>query len=361
MQDELKLESYHYDLPEKNIAQYPTQKRDHSRLLVLDRNSGRLEHLHFHQIDTLMAPGDLLVINDTRVFPARLHGSKQSGGRAEVFLLSYPVPVSRDHPGAGQAFRCQALIKSSRPPRERSTIRFDENNHAVLLERRERGNWLIELNLEDNTELDALLDRTGQVPLPPYIKRSEGGLASDRQRYQTVYAGRPGAVAAPTAGLHFTTDLLDRLADAGVQTASITLHVGYGTFAPVQVSDISLHQIHREHVDIPERTARLIGEAKSNSKKVWAVGTTTVRALEFAAQQNGRVEPLSDWCDLYITPGFRFRVIDNLITNFHLPCSSLLFLVSALCGRQRLLKTYRTAIEQDYRFYSYGDAMAIIS
>lgn len=360
MQDDLKLEAYHYHLPEKHIAQYPTEKRDHSRLLVLNRNSGAVEHLHFHQIDSLFSPGDLLVVNDTRVFPARLHGRKQSGGKAEIFLLSYPAEQTAAQPCPGSSFRCEALIKSSRQPTVGSKIIIDEQNHAVLLENRGRGTWLIELRLSGKAGLNSLLERSGDVPLPPYIKRNERASEIDRQRYQTIYADQPGAVAAPTAGLHFTEDLLGRLKNKGVETASITLHVGYGTFAPVQEDDIANHRIHREYVHLSNNTAERVNKAKSRGGRIWAVGTTTVRALEFAADGAGQVTPVNDWCDLYITPGFTFRVVDNLITNFHLPRSSLLFLVSALCGRQTLLDSYQTAIEHDYRFYSYGDAMAIV-
>ncbi len=361
MQDDLKLEAYDYHLPEANIAQYPAEKRDHSRLLVLNRTTGRIDHLQFHQITTLFNPGDLLVINDTRVFPARLHGQKESGGKAEVFLLTYPAPARLDrHPVQTLSFRCEALIRSSRPPREQSRIYIDEDNYCTLIEQYGRGKWLIELRLMTGTSLDTLLDRAGDIPLPPYIKRSEGTSENDRKRYQTVYADQPGAVAAPTAGLHFTDSLIKSLKNDGVESASITLHVGYGTFAPVQEENINNHRIHREYVEVPERTAKMINRVRSGGSKIWAVGTTTVRALEFSTDANHQVRPISDWCDLYIMPGFRFRVIDNLITNFHLPCSSLLFLVSALCGRESLLGCYRTAIENDYRFYSYGDAMAII-
>jgi len=362
MQDDLKLGAYHYHLPEKNIAQFPSEKRDHSRLLLLNRTTGLTEHLHFHQITKLFNPGDLLVLNDTRVFPARLHGRKESGGKAEVFLLSYPSIMRPEGSTSGQQrFRCEALIKSSRPPRQQSSIQFDTRSFCILVEKCGRGRWEIELVLDTDTELDSLLSGQGEVPLPPYIKRESGSWDSDKQRYQTVYAKRPGAIAAPTAGLHFTNDLIEKLKSAGVETAPITLHVGYGTFAPVQQQDISNHRIHREYIEISESSAKRINRARANGGKVWAVGTTTVRALESSTDQKGRVIPVSNWCELYITPGFKFRVIDNLITNFHLPESSLLFLVSALCGRETLLTCYREAIEHDYRFYSYGDAMAIVS
>ena len=362
MQDDLKLGAYHYHLPEKNIAQFPSEKRDHSRLLVLNRTTGLIEHFLFHQISGLFNPGDLLVLNDTKVFPARLHGRKESGGKAEVFLLGYPAPgVPEQSRSDKLRFRCEALIKASRPPRKQSIIIFNAHSFCQMIEECGRGRWLIELVLDADTDLDSLLDGQGEVPLPPYIKREDGCWNSDRQRYQTVYANQPGAVAAPTAGLHFTSDLIDKLKGNGVGTAPITLHVGYGTFAPVQQQIISKHRIHREYIEISESTAELVNRTKANGGKIWAVGTTTVRALESSIDENHRLIPVQDWCELYITPGFKFRVIDNLITNFHLPESSLLFLVSALCGRETLLSCYREAIEDDYRFYSYGDAMAIIS
>ena len=361
MQDDLKLAAYHYDLPERNIAQFPVDKRDHSRLLVLNRRSGQMEHLHFHQITNLFNPGDLLVLNDTRVFPARLQGRKESGGKAEVFLLGYPVPIESAANASGAThFRCEALIKSSRSPKQGSVIHIDPHGSCVMREDLSRGRWLIELVVDPPASLESLLDSSGEVPLPPYIKRDEGSVDSDRHRYQTVYANQPGAVAAPTAGLHFTRDLIAKLEVAGVQTAAVTLHVGYGTFAPVQEKDISKHRIHREYMEISESAAETVNKTKDIGGKIWAVGTTTVRALESSVDQDCRLTPVRDWCDLYITPGFAFRVIDNLITNFHLPKSSLLFLVAALCGRETLLDCYREAIVRDYRFYSYGDAMAII-
>lgn len=361
MNDDLKLQAYSYHLPEQNIAQYPAEKRDHSRLLVLNRTTGEIEHLQFNQIIRLFRPGDLLVVNDTKVFPARLSGRKESGGKAEVFLLNYPSPVvNESDPSETFSFQCEALIKSSRPPKAKARIVFDDHSGCTLIENCGRGKWRIELKTSSKIGLDSLLQKTGDVPLPPYIKRPDGTSKDDISRYQTVYANQPGAVAAPTAGLHFTDKLLQTLQAKEVGIASITLHVGYGTFAPVQEKEILNHNIHQELIEITGQTADIINQTKSKGGNIWAVGTTTVRALEFSADDDGRVRPVRDWCDLYITPGFNFRVIDNLITNFHLPQSSLLFLVSALCGRHRLLDCYQKAIEHNYRFYSYGDAMAII-
>ncbi len=361
MQDDLTLQAYHYDLPEENIAQYPADKRDQSRLLVLNRATGATDHLQFHDIVTLFSPGDTLVVNDTKVFPARLAGRKSSGGKAEVFLLNYPLPLPENDEKPGTLlFHAEALIKTSRPPKEASRIMFNEHYSCTLLENRGRGKWLITLALPAGGELHQLLTENGEIPLPPYIKRPSGPTSADTSRYQTIYADSPGAVAAPTAGLHFTKGLLRELRRKGVTLNTITLHVGYGTFAPVQVNDIADHVIHQEYVEISRQAADEINETRRKGGRVWAVGTTTARALEYAAKDDGMVKGLSEWCDLYITPGFTFRAIDNLITNFHLPRSSLLFMVSALCGRKQLLACYREAISRNYRFYSYGDAMAII-
>jgi len=361
MQDDLMLQAYDYNLPEENIAQHPADRRDQSRLLVLDQKTDTIKHLLFSDIKQFIQPGDVLVVNNTRVFPARLNGRKQTGGRVEVFLLGYPVPA--DDESADPSFRhyrCEALIKSSRKPQPGATISIDGHCLCKLVENIGRGKWTILLSIQAAYALDQVLAVSGDIPLPPYIRRDEGSSAADAARYQTVYAEKTGAVAAPTAGLHFTDSLLKDLQGKGVHIAPITLHVGYGTFSPVEVNDIKSHRIHREHIAILPESADLINRVRRDGGKVWAVGTTSVRALEFSADSDGTVIPVNGWCDLYITPGFSFRVVDNLITNFHLPKSSLMFLVAALCGRKRLLQCYHTAIRLDYRFYSYGDAMAII-
>ncbi len=360
MQQDLTLAAYDYDLPETHIAHVPADRRDDSRLLVLDRGTGLRRHLRFRDITGFFEPGDLLVVNDTKVFPARLFGTKESGGKAELFLLSYPVPVPGGKTDEALLFDSEALIRSSRRPAVGSRIIVSDSCSCRILADRTGGKWLIRLAVSPAAGLDRLLGEAGHIPLPPYIKRPAGPIAMDAQRYQTVYANRPGAVAAPTAGLHFTADLLAALTAQGVQRATLTLHVGYGTFAPVQSEDIRNHNIHREFIDISQETAEAVAATKKAGGRVWAVGTTTVRALEYAALRTGSVEPVCGWCDLYITPGFSFRVIDQVITNFHLPRSSLLFLVAALCGRDRLLACYREAIGRGYRFYSYGDVMAII-
>ncbi|MBT8362875.1 MAG: tRNA preQ1(34) S-adenosylmethionine ribosyltransferase-isomerase QueA [Deltaproteobacteria bacterium] len=362
MQDDLTLQAYSYELPEENIAQFPADKRDHSRLMVINRTSADIDHLQFSQIRRFIKPADMLVVNDTKVFPARLTGTKKSGGKVEVFLLHYPVELQSDSSlNAACSYTAEALIRSSRRPQPGSEIIISSFCSCFVVEDRGRGTWLITLSLLGGSSLDQLFFDHGAVPLPPYIKRAHGSTPEDKSRYQTVYADQPGAVAAPTAGLHFTEKLLRQLREDGVTIGPITLHVGYGTFAPVQAENIAEHVIHQEYIDIPQQTSEQISAIKKNGGRIWAVGTTTVRALEYAALQNNQLCRFSGWCDLYITPGYRFKIVDNLITNFHLPRSSLLFLVAALCGREKLLDCYLEAIKQGYRFYSYGDAMAITS
>lgn len=357
MQQEFSLQSYSYTLPAENIAQHPADAREHSRLLTLSHTTGERRHGRFHEIIDLLNPGDLLVVNNTRVFPARLHGHKESGGKVEVFLLSYPV----EHENGTGEKRAQvtSLIKSSKRPKPGSMLLLGPDLKARVLELLEGGKVIIELKYAEDQDLSQILEQYGQVPLPPYISREKGSTEEDKKRYQTVYARNSGAVAAPTAGLHFSEELLGAIRDKGVGISQITLHVGHGTFAPVRTKDIRDHQIHQEYVSISKESADQINRARQRGGKIWAVGTTTVRTLEFMADANGLVQPGDNWCGLYIMPGYTFKVVDNLITNFHLPESSLLFLVSALCGREPLMETYKEAIAMGYRFYSYGDAMAI--
>jgi len=355
MQQDFTLKAYDYHLPPENIAQHPADKRGDSRLFVLNQTTDVREHRSFTDIVDLLQPGDLLVINDTRVFPARLLGHKDTGGKAEVFLLSYP----QESEEKGE-ITATALIKSSKRPHPGSSILISDELSCTILESLGEGRVKIALHYDQAKGLAEILSACGQIPLPPYITRDTGSTDEDARRYQTVYANRPGAVAAPTAGLHFSEDLLAKIREKGVTIARITLHVGYGTFAPVRTEAILEHTIHQEYIHISKENADTINSVRQQGGKIWAVGTTTVRALEFAAQESGRVTATEGWCSLYIVPGFRFQVIDNLITNFHLPQSSLLFLVSALCGRERLLNCYREAIAHNYRFYSYGDAMVIL-
>ncbi len=357
MQQDFLLESYDYHLPQENIAQHPADRRDNSRLLILNQSSGNIEHERFSQVTDFLSENDMLVINDTRVFPARLLGRKQTGGKTEVFLLGYPKISAISSSGTAVA---AALIKASKKPQPGSRITIGDKLSCRILDLLGDGKASIELRYPKDADLNSILAEYGQVPLPPYIERAGQTTPEDVERYQTVYADHPGAVAAPTAGLHFTDTLLQSLSTKGIAVGRLTLHVGYGTFAPVRCEKISEHNIHAEHVHIPPETAECINAIKTRGGRIWAVGTTTVRALEFAADEQGRVLPFEGWCDLYIMPGYRFKVIDNLITNFHLPRSSLMFLVSALCGRETLLSCYKEAIARGYRFYSYGDAMAII-
>ncbi|MDF1577172.1 MAG: tRNA preQ1(34) S-adenosylmethionine ribosyltransferase-isomerase QueA [Desulfurivibrionaceae bacterium] len=351
------LEDYNYHLPQESIAQEPAVRRDESRLLILGRNNSLTDGM-FGDIVGLLAPGDLLVVNDTKVFPARLIGSKETGGKVELFLLNYPLVRGNGTEQGGRA-EVVCLLKSSKRPVPGSRLLFGAELDGEVLEYLESGK--VKVALRFRGELEPLLNKYGQVPLPPYIRREESGDDADRERYQTVYARETGAVAAPTAGLHFTPELLAAIKARGVLIASITLHVGYGTFSPVRVKDIRDHEIHREYVRIAAETVKLVNNTGKAGGRIWAVGTTTARALEDAADEQGLLGEKEDWCDLYIYPGYRFKVVDNLITNFHLPGSSLLFLVSAMAGYHEVMAAYRHAVDHGYRFYSYGDAMAIIT
>ncbi|HIJ79186.1 MAG: tRNA preQ1(34) S-adenosylmethionine ribosyltransferase-isomerase QueA [Desulfobulbaceae bacterium] len=356
------LSAYNYDLPSANIAQQPAARRDISRLLVTDCLGDQLYHRSFADICEYLAPGDLLVVNNTKVFPARLLGSKETGGKAELLILEYPgqvQPLEADEAAGWQRALVVGLVKSSKRPKVGGRLIFSDRLFGVVDELLSDGKVRVYLHFYG--ELAGLLDEQGELPLPPYIGREQGQSAEDRQRYQTVYAEETGAVAAPTAGLHFTPELFEKIRAAGVEVASVTLHVGYGTFAPVREEDIRHHNIHSEYLMVSEQTAAKVNATRAAGGRIWAVGTTSVRALEFAADEQGVVHGKKGFCDLYIYPGYRFRVVDNLITNFHLPQSSLLFLVSALVGRERLMGIYKEAIEAGYRFYSYGDAMAFIT
>jgi S-adenosylmethionine:tRNA ribosyltransferase-isomerase len=351
------IDDYNYSLPEALIAQVPVSTRDQSRLMVLDRKHKGLSHCTFSDLPALLSPDDLLVINNTRVVPARLRGRKETGGRAEVLLLSYPANSS--HSSDRKTLTCECLVKTSKPPRPESKITFEGGLEAVVLGGA-RGRY--DLRFQFEGDFDSLLEGIGRTPLPPYIERDEtkGPPCNDRACYQTVYAEKRGAVAAPTAGLHFSEGLLKGLGEKGVETVSLTLHVGYGTFLPVRARDIREHKIHSEAYELTEAAARVVNKAKDDGKRIVAVGTTAVRVLEFASKGSRRVQPGSGPCDLYIFPGYEFGVIDGLITNFHLPQSTLLMLVAAFADRDFILKAYEEAIRMKYRFYSYGDAMLIL-
>lgn len=342
------IADFDYELPPEAIAQEPLPERDASRLLVLDRQTGRLRHQRFRDLPELLEPGDLLVVNRSRVFPARLLGHRVGGGEAEILLLR---PL-----GEG----CwEALVRPGRRLRPghqvqvgaELTVRIE--SEAFGAEGRRRVSLLVAAEEEA-----ARIERAGHVPLPPYIRREDR--PADRDRYQTVFARESGSVAAPTAGLHFTPDLLRRLEARGIQRADVLLHVGPGTFRPVKVGHVENHRLEAEPYFIPPETAAALAATRRRGRRVVAVGTTTTRALETSAARHGQVVPETAETDLVIVPGFRFRAVDAVVTNFHLPRSSLLLLVSAFAGREAVLAAYRDAIRAGYRFYSYGDAMLIL-
>jgi S-adenosylmethionine:tRNA ribosyltransferase-isomerase len=343
------LSDFDYDLPLELIAQEPASERSDSRLLVVDRLSGQFSHHRFSDMVHFLPPGCVLVLNDTRVFPARLRGRKESGGRVEVLLLRRT---------GGEEEIWEVLCKGARNMRVGARLLFAPELSARWLSPPQEGRG--RLRFFPRGDFHLLLERLGEVPLPPYIKRQPEGQAIDRDRYQTVYARHPGAVAAPTAGLHFTEDLLAALRQRGIEIVFISLHVGIGTFQPVRVEQVETHKMEGEEYEISTAVAGCINTAKATGRKIVAVGTTTTRALESACTSEGVIQAGRRRTDLFIYPGYRFRVIDGLITNFHLPRSTLLLLVSAFAGRELILKAYAEAVAQRYRFYSYGDAMLIV-
>ena len=349
------LDDYDYELAEDRIAQQPCQQRDRSRLLHLNRGSGDISHRVFCDLPILMRSGDVLVVNNTKVIPGRILGRKDTGGKAEVLILTY-ADGQADRKTAGE-FSCTCLIKSSKKPRTGSTIFFDHGLRAEVLS---QAGDCFEVRFICENDFDQVLHRVGKVPLPPYIRReSETGFHEDHVAYQTIYASEKGAIAAPTAGFHFSAELMTRLQNMGIAVVPITLHVGYGTFIPVRVSDIRDHRMHSETYAITRQAAEVINDARAGGARIVAVGTTSVRTLEFSAAENGRVMAGAGHCNLFIYPGYRFKAVDAMITNFHLPRSTLLMLVSAFTGRDNVLIAYQAAIENGYRFYSYGDAMLI--
>lgn len=378
------LSSYAFELPEDRIAQRPTGERSASRLLCLDKNSGVIEHARFADIGRYLPERSLLVVNNSRVIPARVFGHRPGSARMEMLLLT-PLPLlspvlfrgdpPTPDPGWMQA-EAEALLRPAKKIHPGENIRFGDDFFVQLLEKQDYGRCRIRLVWRGN--LLALLTRFGEMPLPPYIKRREADNATcafqverrnDAERYQTVYArdDKAGSVAAPTAGLHFTHALRDNLARIGHEWAEVTLYVGYGTFSPVRSRDIREHAMHMEYMEVPESTAAAINHAKREGRPVIAVGTTSARALEgaFAVQHignatKGTLSAFAGWTDIFVYPGKEFRVIDGLVTNFHLPESSLLMLVSALAGRSRVMAAYREALAREYRFFSYGDAMLIL-
>ena len=349
------LDDYHYQLPEGLIAQTPAPNREGSRLLHLRRTDGFLSHRRFPEIVDLLHPSDLLVVNDTQVIPCRLYGRKETGGKVELLILDYGQDDGRGRDSGNPVHRC--LIKASKQAGPGTRILLDEGGVAQV---QDVCDGVYTLLFSVPEPFDRYLDRIGRTPLPPYISREAlDPDGPDRRRYQTVYACRRGAIAAPTAGLHFSAAILSRIREIGVTVTALTLHVGYGTFVPVRVDDIRQHRMHAEWFSISAETARLVNQAKFEGRRVVAVGTTSVRTLEYAARSSGVVVPGSGRCDLFIYPGHAFTIVDAMLTNFHLPRSTLLMLVSAFAGRDTVLRTYETAVNERYRFFSYGDAMFI--
>ncbi len=337
---------FDYDLPAALIAQHPPEQRGASRMMVVAAGRGEAEHRAFGELAELLLPGDCLVLNDTRVIPARLLGRKDTGGQAEVFLLKQ---LGGDE--------WEALVRPARRMPPGTTVSFGEVLAATVLAEPQRGKTIVKLAYDG--ELEAALGKVGVTPLPPYIRRERED-PRDRHRYQTVYAAEPGAVAAPTAGLHFTDEMLDLLRARGVRMVRLTLHVGLGTFAPISTERIEDHKMHAEQFSISEDAAETINRTRQEGGRVIAVGTTVVRTLESCCDEEGGIAAGSGETDIYIRPGYTFRAIDGMLTNFHLPRSSLIVMVAALVGRERLLELYEMAVERGYRFYSYGDCMLVI-
>lgn len=342
----MKVSEFDYDLPVRLIAQDPLPDRDESRLMVLSREKETFSHRKFKDIVEYLHPGDVLVLNDTRVIPARLMGAREdTGGQVEVLLIG----------NKGDSI-WEVLVKPGRRARPGTTLVFGEGVlKGTLLDRTDTGGRLV--RFESPVPFREALDMVGRMPLPPYIKK----YPADPGRYQTVYADRDGSVAAPTAGLHFTGDLLDKIRNAGVKVVSVLLHVGLGTFRPVSVSDVEDHHMHEEYYEILPETAEALNEAaRAPGGRVIAVGTTTVRCLETAADGAGLVRAGSGYTGIFIYPGYRFKMVQGMVTNFHLPRSTLIMMVSAFAGRDKILRAYREAVEREYRFFSFGDAMLIL-
>lgn len=337
----MEVTDFDYDLPEELIAQTPVEPRDSSRLLVMDKKTGELEHRHFYDLPEYLKPGDLLVFNDTRVIPARLHGVKTTGAHVEVFLLTRK-----------NATDWEVLVKPDKKLQKGAQIKFSEELSCEILDTTDFGGRIARFHYEGIFE--EILDRLGETPLPPYIHEK----LKDSERYQTVYNRERGSAAAPTAGLHFTKELLKKIKDMGVEEVFVTLHVGLGTFRPVNESRIEDHKMHREFYTVSQEAADAINKAKREGRRIIAVGTTSVRTLE-SAGASGEMKAGGSWTSIFIYPGYQFRFVDALVTNFHLPQSTLIMLVSALSSRENILHAYKVAVQEKYRFFSFGDAMFI--
>jgi len=359
----MNLDDFDYPLPPELIAQEPASPRDQSRLLVLNRKNGGVFHDRFCHLPEYLRPGDTVVLNDTKVWPARLLGKKESGGKIEVLLIrkrernsSDPAPSPSSEEEAGE---WDCLIQNAGRLQPQADLFFAEDVCGEVLGRTADGFW--RLRLRGKTGLDDTIGRIGYPPLPPYIRRRgrEDLKEMDLDRYQTIYARKPGAIAAPTAGLHFTKEVLEKIRNREARVAFLTLHVGVGTFLPVKTNQVENHLLEPEAFDLPAETAAAVNETKDSGGRVVAVGTTVVRTLESRRDGKGRVQPGTGRTGLFILPGYRFQAVDAMVTNFHLPRSTLLMLVSAFAGRERILTAYEEAVRERYRFYSYGDAMLI--
>lgn len=332
---------FDYDLPQELIAQHPMEPRDHSRLLVVDKKTGEIEHKHFYDLVNYLKPGDVLVFNDTRVIPARLHGTKDTGAHVEVFLLT-----RRD------ATDWEVLVRPGKKLQVGAKINFSDELSCEVIEHTDFGGRVVRFKYDGIFE--EILDRLGETPLPPYITAP----LEDKERYQTVYNRERGSAAAPTAGLHFTKELMQKIKEIGCEEVFVTLHVGLGTFRPVSEAKIEDHKMHKEFYTVSQEAADAVNKAKAEGRRIIAVGTTAVRTLE-AAGADGQLHAGSSWTNIFIYSGYKFRLVDDLVTNFHLPQSTLLMLVSTLSTREIMLQTYKKAVEEKYRFFSFGDAMFI--
>ena len=341
------ISEFDYELPAGLIAQTAAEKRDSSRMLVVDRGKGKFTDHTFTDLPSFVRAGDVIVVNNTKVFPARLIGNSETGAKVETFLVNENADGSWD-----------VLARPAKRLHRGKRIVFDETLSAEVVDKLPDGK--VRLKFESKGDFFEILNNVGLTPLPPYIRRDRAAVDTDRDRYQTVYAKERGAIAAPTAGLHFTPEMFDRLSDAGAEVAEITLHVGYGTFEPVRADDLADHRVSPESYNISKKTAQTLDRARSEGRRIIAIGTTTTRALESSFHGSERIDPGNRIADLTITPGYEFRVVDSLLTNFHLPQSSLLVLTAAFGGHELIMNAYHHAVRSEYRFYSYGDCMLIV-
>lgn len=343
----MKTKDFYYDLPESLIAQVPLEPRDSSRLMVMDKSSGKIQHKIFRDISDIISPNDCLILNNSKVLPARIFGKKVDTGAVIEFLLL--KNIKRD--------TWEALVKPGKKAKVGTNFEFGDGTFTCIVDAiTHEGNRIVSFTYPKGKTFYNILDEFGQMPLPPYITEK----LKDKDRYQTIYAKDLGSAAAPTAGLHFTNKLLTKIKQKGVQIGFVTLHVGLGTFRPVKAENITDHVMHSEHYEMPKSTAQIILETKQKGGKVIAVGTTTCRTLESIANQYGKIQACEGWTDIFIYPGYDFKVIDSLITNFHLPESTLIMLVSAFAGYENTMNAYKTAVDEKYRFFSFGDAMMIL-